>query len=118
MANERCQFRGEDKGVLRPRVVKRFFSEPIATAKKSVPGCIVKRECPHAVEMFRQFGSPFAIAQKKHFRIGVIRPEFVSKLFQFVAQFAMIIDFAIKDDHQLTIRCQHRLMAAGKIDNR
>src|SRR5437868_13762159 len=91
MANERCQFRGEDKGVLRPRVVKRFFSEPIATAKESVTAYIVKCERPHAVEMFRQFGSPFAIAQKKHFRIGVIRPEFVSKLFQLVEEFAMLI---------------------------
>src|SRR5438045_5842837 len=101
MPNERCQLGGEDKGILRTRVVKRFFSEPIATAKKSVPGCIVKRECPHAVEMFRQFGSPFAIAQKKHFRIGVIRPEFLSKLFQLVGQSEIILDFAIKDDHEL-----------------
>src|SRR5205814_9034719 len=99
MSNERCKFRGEDKGVLGLGVVKRFFPEPIATAKKCATPYIVKRECPHAVEMLRQFTSPFAVTQKKHFRIGVIRPEFVSELFQLIAQFAVIVDFAVKNNH-------------------
>ena len=85
MSNERYEFRGEDKGFLHLRVIERFFPESIATAKKCATAHIVKRECPHAVEMFRQFSSPFAITQKKHFRIGVVRLEFVAEFFQLVA---------------------------------
>jgi hypothetical protein len=55
---------------------------------------------------------------QQNFRIRMIGLKLVPGLFQLLPKLHMIVNFAVKSDHQSVIDGLHRLSAAGQIDNR
>jgi hypothetical protein len=66
--------------------------------------------------MIKDIGPPLFVAVNNHLGIA-ISPEAMTAALQFNSQFLVIIDFAVEDDANASLRIEHRLMTTGQIDN-
>src|SRR6185503_8838243 len=98
-------------------VKQRLFAEPVARQKKPGPRLVPDREREHAVEAERQLGAPLFVAMDEDFRIGVIRLEAMTAVFQQSPQFYVVVDFAVEDDADGLVLIPRRLCGADDIDD-
>ncbi len=115
---ERREFGAEDEGAALGRVEKGFFAEAVAAAEEAAGGAVVDDEGPHAVAAVGQIGAPFAVAVKENFGVGVVRDEAVTAGYELSAELGEIIDLAVENDDVVAVGRDHRLLAAGVIENR
>src|SRR6266550_8082717 len=116
MRRQRSQLGSEDKSIARACVEKWLLAKAIPAAKKLAARAIVNRIGPHAIETLRQSWSPFPVTKQDNLSIGMIAMKFVTSLLQFSAQLAVIVNLSVKDDDELSVVRQYRLMAARQID--
>src|SRR5690606_11004049 len=111
------QFAGKGKMLVVQPVEKRFFAEAIATQQQRARTEVPYRDGEHAVEVVEHRLAPFAVSVHDDFGVGAGlkgRPP----RFKLAAQLAVVVYFAVEDDmHGLVATC-HRLMPAGKVDDR
>jgi len=77
---------------------------------------VPQREGEHAAEMRQAALAPFLIGVNEHFGVGM-GAEAVAATFERGAQMREIVDFAVEDDAHRAVFVEHRLVAAGEINN-
>ena len=118
MGEQALQFRSEDQAAVRQqRIMKRLHPKPVPRQPERAGARIEQREGEHAVEAMDALLAPLAIAMKNDFGVAMGAKDMALRL-QFGAHFREIVDFAVEDDRQALILGQHRLRAAGQVDDR
>ena len=97
--------------------MKRLHPQPIARQPERLRPRVEQGEGEHAVEAMHAFLAPLAIAVQDDFGVAGSAENMPLGL-QFGADFSEIVDFAVEDDGQALILSQHRLRAAGQVDDR
>ena len=86
-------------------------------ARISSPRCsIVEREGEHALQAIEEGDPPGLVGVQEGFAVGV-RGKAMAERFQFGAQFAVVVDFAVGDQREAAVFVVERLRAAFEIDD-
>ena len=114
---QRLQLGSEHQRPRVPRVMERLHAEMIAGEKELAAASVPQREREHAGETSQQFRAPLSPAVDQHFAVAV-GGEDVTCRGQLASQLAEVVDLAVEDDGDRTVRGDQRLPAAGKVDDR
>jgi hypothetical protein len=100
------------------KVIKWFLPAPVARQNEFVPRRVMDCQREHAVEPAQKaVDAPLLIAVDKNLRVR-LRFEFVPLFAQFLAQFYVVVEFAVLNDRHPAILVVDRLPAAFEIDDR
>ena len=97
MAEQRFQFRSEQKRRRIQRPIERLFAEPVARQKEPLLRAIPDRKREHAVQFLQHLFAVLFVKMDQNFGVGV-RVKLMPRLFEFLAQGAIIVNFAVEDD--------------------
>ena len=75
-----------------------------------------ERHREHPAQARKAIGVPFDESVENRLGIGM-RAEVMTALFQFPAQFEVIVDLAVEDDNRIGIRRNNRLVAVVDVDD-
>lgn len=112
------EFRTKRKAAIgQMRHEQRLHSQPVTGEEQAPSLQIVKRKREHAVQPGQALHAPFLPGSQDHLGIP-IGVELCPARSQFAAQFAVVVDLAIEDDHRPAITGMHRLRRSGQVDDR
>jgi len=94
------------------RVIQRLDAEAVAGEEQRAMAQVADGEGEHAVEMLDAFFAPGVIGLEDHLAVA-LREERVAEFFEFLAQFAVVVDGAVEHQHQMQLAVEHRLMRDG-----
>ena len=97
-------------------VVERLDAEGVPGAEKLARGGVVQGEGEHAAQTVEHPFAPLLEPVEHHFRIALGR-EGVARSDQLPAQFPVVVDLAVEDEHERTILVVEGLVRPGEIDD-
>ena len=110
-------FGGEVEGVVEDGVDEGFDAEAVAGEDEFLVGFVPKGEGPHAVEAWEAGLAPLGVGVKDDFGVGA-GVEGVTEGGELVAEFEVVVDFAVEGEVEGVGSGVHGLMAAGgKVDD-
>ena len=109
---------GENKLPLVQPEIKRFLADAVAGDEQFLAVPDGKRV--HPPQLGGQVLDPFAVAVQQYFGIAVIGRKMITLGFQLTTQFAVIVNFAVEDDGEISSgpRKPHRLPAPRHVEDR
>jgi hypothetical protein len=118
MPTESAQFASESEKILPLTIVEWLLAKPVSREEQTSARAIEYGKRKHTVYPLGQRGPPFLIAMNEDFCVRVVTTKDMPPRLKVLPQLAVIIDFAIEDDADLSILVPHRLMAACDIKDR
>jgi hypothetical protein len=114
---KRPELGAEDEAPVRSRrVIEWLLSQPVAPQQKPALPSVPEGEGEHPGEPPEAADAP-ALPGVDH-RLGIaLGPEHMPKRCEFVAQGAEIVDLAVAEERHRAVLAEHRLIAAGEIDD-
>ncbi len=97
-------------------VVERLDAEGVPRAEKLARGGVVQSEGEHAAQTVEHPFAPLLEPVEHHFRIALGR-EGVARSDQLPAQFPVVVDLAVEDEHERAILVVEGLVRPGEIDD-
>ncbi len=88
--------RKRQRAVFRPHI-ERLDTKPIAREDQDPSLQVGNGQAPHPIELCEAVGPPLVIGGQNHLRIRS-RPELMTELDQFVAEFHIIVDLTVECD--------------------
>ena len=113
---QRPDFRAKQKALRRLYQIERLHPERVARGKKVAGRRVDRNEGIHAGEAFDPVGAPGPQHVGDDFRVAFGAEAHAERL-QFLAQFDVIVDFAVEGDEKAFIERRLRLHAMCRIDN-
>jgi hypothetical protein len=111
------QFGTEDEIAGRQQRIKhRLDADMVARQEHGLLVAVPDAEGEHAAQAVHAIGAPRFPRVQHHFRIG-LGAERITHAFQLGHQFAVVIGFAVVDDHHAAVRVEQRLLAGGQVDH-
>ena len=117
MPDQGVQLRGKDKRAPLQRIEKGFLAEPIPRKEKTSLFNVIQRESPHPVQTGNKLLAPLTVTVEQDLGIRVVGQKTMPELDKLPAEFQMIVDLAVENDSQPTVRRPHGLVAADQIDD-
>src|SRR5262249_9764912 len=103
------EFRAEEKIVVAPAIVQRFFTETIASQEKELSLNVDQSDSKHPNGAIQcGFQAPLTNSAQQYFGIRASQ-EVEPARFQFWAKVAVIVDFAVHGENEATVGRNHRL---------
>src|SRR5206468_2256191 len=72
----------------------------------------------HSFEMRKEIRSPFGVTVDDDLGVGVVRPELITLALELLPQLNVVVDLAVENDLNESIRRRHRLLAVHDIEYR
>ena len=116
MREKPLDLRAEQDAVAFHGVVERLDAEGVPGAEKLARGGVVQGEGEHAAQAVEHCLAPLLEPVEHHFRIALGR-EGVACGDQLPAQFPVVVDLAVEDEHERAILVVEGLVRPGEIDD-
>src|SRR5258708_1563018 len=106
----------KEKRIRRRSVIQRLNAKPVTGNEQCSLLTVPNRECEHAAQVLNAIAAVLFVKMNDGFgiAIGAIA---VAALLQFLAQFGVIVDFAVEDNPNCAVFVAERLVPAGDIND-
>src|SRR6185369_14253054 len=116
MGQQNFRLRSEEQRVVKHAPVKRLLSESIARDQQTASAAVPQSEGEHAVELSDHSVAVLFIQVRQDFSVGSAA-KCMSAFFEFRAQLAIVVDFAVEDHGDAPVFVENRLFACDEIDD-